>query len=184
MTQKIKYISPEAKTYGQALVELGFTLDQVTEMENILETTPELFEVLMNPAVELASKRQLVDRIFALEKTDNNTKPASLIKLLIDRGRLPMIYQILAATRELLLTKNQTVTAKLSYVTMPNQHQLEKMEQVLKSKLHCENINWEFTEDVKLLGGFRLDAGDLYFDYSVKGRLDEMKNRLSGNSGR
>lgn len=178
MTQKIKYISPEAKNYGHALLDLGFTLDSVQAIQQTLVQTPELTDILLNPAVELTEKRNLVDRIF---KDDHS---ANLVKLLIDRGKLPMIYEILAATEEMLLAVQNTTTAKLSYVAMPTQDQLKQMEQVLKSKLGCKKIHWEFTEDSSLLGGFRLDAGDLYFDYSVKGRLDEMKNRLTGNSGR
>lgn len=177
MKQKIKYISPEAQTYGKALVDLGFTLVDLENISSIFDETPQLAEILTNPAVQLAEKRRLVSRIL-------DGKSANLVKLLIDRGRLPLIYEILAATKELLLAHQQAVTARLSYVAMPSDDQLKQMEKVLKDKLGCQSINWEFTEDASLLGGFRLDAGDLYFDYSVKGRLDEMKNRLSGNSGR
>lgn len=182
MTKKIKYISPEAQNYGRALLDLGFTLDSVQAIQNTLDQAPELTDVLLNPAVELAEKRNLANRVFKDNTADGQS--ANLVKLLIDRGKLPMIHEILAATEEMILAKQNTVTAKLSYMAMPTDDQLKQMEQVLKTKLGCQDIHWEFTEDSSLLGGFRLDAGDLYFDYSVKGRLDEMKNRLSGNSGR
>lgn len=174
MTKKIKYISPDAKTYADACIELGFTIKDIETIEEIFDKVPELSKVLMTPSVNPTEKRQLIDKVLV------NSLQANFVKLLIDKGRLSLIFEILECIREIILSKKYIVNVKLSYVSMPTDLQISKMEQILKDKLHCQKINWTFEEDANLIGGFRLDAGDLFFDYSVRGRLDEMKNKITG----
>ena len=189
MIKKDKYISSDACTYAKALVELGISLKQVRNIRNIFESTPEISEVLMSPAVSPVEKHRLTDRIFSegisespvsLNREKDRKLAASFIKVLLDKERLDILFQILDSAEEMILTREDTRTVTLFFAAMPDDRQLAGMERVLKEKLSCRQINWQFVYDEKLLGGFVIDAGDLYFDYSVRGRLDEMRNKLTG----
>ena len=172
--KEIKYISSEAITYGKSIVDLEFTLSDIANIKDIFQKVPELSEVLLSPGVDPMEKRQLIDRIFGLGLQ------ANFIKLLLDKNRFNLLDEILQAAYEILQKRKSTVTAKLSYVTMPTDKQLAKMEEVLINQLGCSKIHWDFSEDPQLIGGFRLYANDLFFDYSLRGRLDEMKKIITG----
>lgn len=177
-SKEIRYISPEAVTYGRAIVDLGFTFSDISDIRKIFQQVPELYDVLAAPAVNSNEKRKLIDKVFILKQE----KPiqSNFIKLLIDKNRFYLLDEILQAAWDILQTKKSTVTAKLSYVTMPTDEQLAQMEKILIEKLQCQKIQWDFHEDPDLMAGFRLDAGELFFDYSVRGRLDEMKKNITG----
>lgn len=176
--KEIKYISPIATTYGKAIVDVGFTLSDITYIRELLQNNLELLDVLSSPAINIKEKHQLIDRIFSLDHQDD--LKSNFLKVLLNKNRFYLLDEILQAAWEILQAKNYTVTAKLRYVTMPTTEQLSKMERILIDKLNCRKVQWDFCEDPKLLGGFQLEAGELYFDYSIKGCLDEMKKNITG----
>ncbi len=69
--------------------------------------------------------------------------------------------------------------AELYYVTPPSEEQQKKIKAFLNQRFGTEDMALELKEDPSLLGGFRIKVGSLEFDRSLKGRLDEMKRRLS-----
>ena len=68
--------------------------------------------------------------------------------------------------------------AILRYVTPPTAGQLEQIRDFLRKKYNDQELPLELIEDPTLLGGFSIIVGSDEYDWSMKGRLTQMKNRL------
>ena len=68
--------------------------------------------------------------------------------------------------------------AVLRYVTPPTAGQLEQIRDFLRKKYNDQELPLEPIEDPTLLGGFSITVGSDEYDWSMKGRLTQMKNRL------
>ena len=68
--------------------------------------------------------------------------------------------------------------AVLRYVTPPTAGQLEQIRDFLRKKYNDQELPLELIEDPTLLGGFSITVGSDEYDWSMKGRLAQMKNRL------
>ena len=68
--------------------------------------------------------------------------------------------------------------AVLRYVTPPTAGQLEQIRDFLRKKYNDQELPLELIEDPTLLGGFAITVGSDEYDWSMKGRLTQMKNRL------
>ena len=68
--------------------------------------------------------------------------------------------------------------AVLRYVTPPTAVQLEQIRDFLRKKYNDQELPLELIEDPTLLGGFSITVGSDEYDWSMKGRLTQMKNRL------
>ena len=69
--------------------------------------------------------------------------------------------------------------AVLRYVTSPTAEQLREIHEFLRKKYEDENLPLELCEDKELLGGFCITVGSDEYDWSMRGRLTQMKNRLT-----
>ena len=69
--------------------------------------------------------------------------------------------------------------AVLRYVTPPTVEQLREIHEFLRKKYEDENLPLELCEDKELLGGFCITVGSDEYDWSMRGRLTQMKNRLT-----
>ena len=64
----------------------------------------------------------------------------------------------------------------------PDEQQFARFENFLRGK-YGKNIRLEWVESFLYPGGFRLEAGDDVYDWSVSGRLDQLKRRLEQLGG-
>ena len=69
--------------------------------------------------------------------------------------------------------------AVLRYVTPPTEEQLGQIRDFLRKKYSDEDLPLELCEDKELLGGFCITVGSEEYDWSMRGRLTQMKNRLT-----
>ena len=69
--------------------------------------------------------------------------------------------------------------AILRYVTPPTAEQLGQSREFLRKKYENEELPLERVEDKSLLGGFCITVGSEEYDWSMKGRLTQMRNRLT-----
>ena len=64
-------------------------------------------------------------------------------------------------------------------MTPPTEEQLAQIQEFLRKKYQCEDLPLDLVEDKSLLGGFCITVGSEEYDWSMKGRLDQMRRRLT-----
>ena len=71
------------------------------------------------------------------------------------------------------------MTSVLSRVEPPSREQLQKMETFLCGRYDAEKTEIQVCRNESLMGGFILRAGNDEYDWSIKGRLDRLKQKLT-----
>ncbi len=71
-----------------------------------------------------------------------------------------------------------TLQAVLSYVTAPSPQQLDGIRAFLQKKYACQQVELTLQEDKSLVSGFKLRAGADEYDWSAKGRVAQLRDRL------
>lgn len=160
-----------ANNYGVVLYDLGVTKEVVDETKRIFSLTPELEKVLGSPIVSLKEKHKLIDTIFPAEVH-------SFLKVLCDYGSVDQIADIFTAYDTCFDEKNDILRATLSYVTPPTESQLAQMKEYLGKKYGKKNVQIELVEKPDLIGGFVIRVKDREEDWSMKGRLNKLKQEL------
>lgn len=161
-----------ANNYAIALHELLVKKKEVQEAKEIFIRTPELFDCLKNPIVSTKSKHRVINRIF--KGTMKN-----MLNVLCDCHDVSCVFDIFQAYDEILDKENAITKAHLYYVTPPDSKQKKQFERFILKKYGGKKVELSFIEQPELIGGFRLQVGNYEIDYSLKGRLTELKKKLS-----
>ena len=87
--------------------------------------------------------------------------------------------QLMDAYEERRAERASRQIAILRYVTPPTAEQLGQIREFLRKKYENEELPLELVEDKSLLGGFCITVGSEEYAWSMKGRLTQMRNRLT-----
>ena len=167
-----KYCSLAAQRYARALYELKIPGEAVRETKKIFLENPLLGRAVESPAVKQAEKFRLIERIFPAEIRN-------FLKTACRHHRLDIIEEIFDAYEAYCREQEHTVSAVLSCLEPPTEEQLKRMESFLCGRYSAEKAEIQVCRDESLLGGFILRAGDDEYDWSLKGRLDRLKQKLT-----
>ncbi|MGN1204543.1 MAG: F0F1 ATP synthase subunit alpha [Lachnospiraceae bacterium] len=78
--------------------------------------------------------------------------------------------------------QGQDMTAEIFYVVPPREDQLIKIRDFLKEKYQARSIEVSMQEDKNLLGGFVIRIGSDEYDWSMRGRLEQIGEKLMEES--
>ena len=157
--------------YARVLYELSVTPESIKDAKRVLEETPQLLQILESPVVPLLQKEKAVGRIF--EK-----KLADFICVLCKYRHAELLFEIFQAYLEYYNEQIHILKAVLYYVTPPAKELLEEIKKFLEQKYGAEDTALELKEDKSLVGGFILRVEDQEFDYSLKGRINALQQKL------
>ena len=164
--------SPSAKQYAHVLYELGISTEAVGETEKLFEEVPVLEETFASPVVPMREKLSSIDKIFP-EEIKN------FLKVVCRNQRMSEISQILFAYDRYCKMHEGIQMATLTCVEAPDEKRLEKIREFLCEKYHKTDVKIEIVKDPALLGGFILKTGDDEYDWSLKGRLSRLEQKLT-----
>lgn len=176
-----QHVSSAARRYSRALFELATDsgrLDVVSEQIDALgrlADDAEFRSLLPDPRVDAAPKAKAV-----LDALGSETDPLvrGLIESLERRKRLGLLLEIPAGFLEFADEAAGRLRGVLESSTMIEETQVVAIEQSLASQtgkqvsLHCEVVP-------ELLGGVRVTLAGTRYDGSVRGRLDQIAQRLA-----
>ena len=154
----------------QSLAEAKELLLQV---KDILEAVPQIRSEFENPTVSVEKKHLVIDRVFPKEIRD-------FLKILCDNMDLRMFDEICDAYEELGKTPHSEANqAQLLYVTPPTDEQLEGIKNFLEKEFHNPDIKLECKADKSLKSGFILRVGTKEYDWSERGRIEQLQNTIA-----
>ena len=73
---------------------------------------------------------------------------------------------------------NHITKASLTYVTPPTDEQIAGVKKFLAKKLNAQEVEIECVEDKSIGSGFVIRAGNHEFDWSAKGRMDQLQQKV------
>ncbi|MEY8356935.1 ATP synthase F1 subunit delta [Lachnospiraceae bacterium 54-53] len=160
-----------AINYGQVLYELSIPETAIEEAALALKEVPELKRALNSPVIAKSSKHRIIDRVFPAETRN-------FFKVLVDRQDIGLADQIFEAWRSYACKQKGILEAELYYVTEPEEEQLHEIRQMLIKKYRKNDVRLRLIEDPGLIGGFIIRTGDVETDWSLKGRLRQLEQKI------
>ena len=160
-----------AINYGQVLFELSVPETVIEETALALRTVPELKRALNSPVVARSSKHHVIDRVFPAEIR-------TFLKVLVDRRDMDLTDDIFKAWRACVCRQEGILEASLYYVTEPEEEQLQEIKGMLRKKYDKKDVRLRLILDQSLIGGFIIRVGDVETDWSLKGRLKELEQKI------
>ncbi|MGN0367402.1 MAG: F0F1 ATP synthase subunit alpha [Wujia sp.] len=167
MTQKVV-------EYAENLHNSQISQDLLVQVNDIFEAVPQIAMDFTDPTVTLEKKHLVIERVFPKEIRD-------FLKLLCDNNDISLWKEIVAQYKEQSLSPKEKATqAVLSYVTAPNEQQLEGIRAFLRKECNQEDMELILQEDASIESGFILRIGSKEYDWSQKGRLRQLEEKLAG----
>lgn len=161
-----------AARYARVLWELNIPKEVIDETLCIYQQEPKLKQVLENPTVYIENKNLIVERIFPKQIQ-------GFIKILCRYGNMEYLEECIMAYRIYANERNHILNVELRYVTLPDEIRMKGIKKFLCEKYGAEDIDLHIVQDPSLIGGFILTAKGQEYDWSLKGRISNLKEKLS-----
>jgi F-type H+-transporting ATPase subunit delta len=172
----LRYARAFAAVVSEQKLDVAAVQAQLNDFAATLEGSADLREVLEDPSIPEQQKLRVLDAIAARLGMSPATR--NFLAVITHHQRLHELRQILEAY--LALADEATGVAEAEIVTARplddnNRHLLEQQVAKLAGGQH---VRATYREDASLLGGAVVRIGSTVYDGSVRGQLQQLKQRL------
>ncbi len=163
-----------ARPYAQAIYDHseGWEVD-LEQLERALET-PSVQQLIDSP--KLAYKEK-TDVFLSLFEGEIESKTSNFVRVLGESKRISLIPHISKEYKKLLSGTKGSSEVFITSAFELSEEQLEKITGSLKGR-YGDSLTVEQVIDKSLIGGFSIKCGDEVTDYSVKGKLEKLRNQI------
>ncbi len=159
--------------YATSLRKTETPKELLQQVKDVLEAVPQVRSEFEDPTVSIEKKHLIIDRVFPKEIRD-------FLKILCDNMDFGLFDEICTAYDELgRKPETKENQAQLIYVTAPTDEQLEGIKAFLAKEFHNPDMELTLKEDKSIKSGFVLRVGTREFDWSEKGRIEQLENRIA-----
>jgi F-type H+-transporting ATPase subunit delta len=148
---------------------------QLQDFQSTWADSRQLREVFQNPSIQLDTKLKVLDamvpRIGMLKQVRN------FVALLLKNDRIHAVEPIVDNYREEIDRRLRISEAEITSVRELNAEERSKIEAKAAALAGLE-IRAIYKQDASLLGGVVLRIGDTVYDGSVRGRLEELREKM------
>ena len=157
--------------YGIVLYELSVPQEAAETSRRILEEVKELSKVLESPVVPFDEKEKVIGRIFPEEMKN-------FLCVVCKYAHAALLPEIFQAYQDYYNEQHKILTADLHCVSAPSAAQLEGIRKFLLDRYHTQDAEIRIIKDESLVGGFLIRTHAQEFDYSLKGRINALQQKL------
>lgn len=169
-----------ARRYADAAFELASRDDRHDAWRDGLELAAQLLgdervaAIVDNPAIALADREAVVDKLLAKRASDS---VRNLVLLLVQRGRIDILPAVAAQYHRLLNQERGIVAATVTSATELDAAETKAVHARIE-KMLGSTVELATSVDDSLIGGLTVRVGDRYIDASVRGRLERLRDQL------
>ncbi|MDO5292521.1 MAG: ATP synthase F1 subunit delta [bacterium] len=157
--------------YAIVLYELKVSEEVILNCKKIFEENPVLLKSLTSPVVDAKAKRRVIERIFPKEMTN-------FLKVLCDYQTIGSIEEIFRAYTAYSNEQKGIIKAILYCYKEPDEKEIQGFNRYIAKRYGKKKVTLKIEERADLLGGFLLRVKDYEIDWSLKGRLEQLKQIL------
>jgi F-type H+-transporting ATPase subunit delta len=169
--------------YAQALLEVAdaegeasTVLDELYTFAKALETTNELRDALIDPALPAENKKGLVGDILGSKASPHTV---NILGFLIDQGRTRDLGRIIEELAAIAAERRQHVVAEVRSAVPIDERRSGELASAL-SAATGRSVEVKVVVDPSVIGGVVATVGDVVLDGTVRTRLREAAERLRG----
>lgn len=172
-----------SRRYALALIDVAAesqSVDRVGQqlggLAALIGRTPELSDLLHNPAYTRHQRRAVLDQVMTASQV---TDPAvvNLVHLLTDRDRAPSLPEIARIYGELADARAGRVRGTVTSAVPLSRDALARLEAALHQATH-QKVALEAKVDPSLLGGITAQVGSVVYDGSLQFQLEALRRVL------
>ncbi|MEM6393174.1 MAG: ATP synthase F1 subunit delta [Planctomycetota bacterium] len=182
MPQAVTQTDSVSRVYAKSLFELAdeagkldVIAGQVESLGELLGESPELRNLLENPAVSSQTRADTINRVFGGRADDLLVK---FLLVLNAKDRLATLPGITAAFGHLMDERSGRLPVEVTFANPPSDAELGRVrDQVSASTGKQAQLTVQIDPDI--IGGVRLRIGDQLIDATVAARLRRLQHQLS-----
>jgi F-type H+-transporting ATPase subunit delta len=170
-----------ARRYARALLEAaGASADDVLQQlegfVQALQSSPELSDVVNNPAYTVSQRKAVVEKLISAAG-DVNPSLQNALRLLVERGRFGTLPDIGRVYRDLVDVRMGRVRGRITSARRLDADAVGKLQNALEMVTQ-KKIVLETREDPRLIGGATAEIGSRTYDGSLKSQLEQLGRTL------
>jgi F-type H+-transporting ATPase subunit delta len=173
-----RYARAFAEVVAERKMDPEKTVAELTQMADLVSSSSQLHNVLLNPAVEHKQKISLLDAI--IKKMGGSKPLRNLVAVLIDHKRIGQIAEVAEQFQLEMDARMGIAEARVSSARELSSAEKKSLEQRLAA-VTGKTIRATYSEDVGLLGGAVVRIGSTIYDGSVRGQLQRLKQEIAGS---
>ncbi len=174
-----------ASKYAASLLYLAVEqgkLDAVTTdvdaIRRVLESAHQLRRIIKDPTIRPSLKSSILKEVFKDKLGDLTNK---FLGLLISKNRIDVLLDITTKFKELRNDHLGIVAVTVSSAEEMTGEQVNSLRVKLEAVLG-KKVEFTFSRDESIIGGFIARAGDTVIDSSVRQKLHVLKNKFLSSS--
>jgi len=155
---------------------IGFEkgLEELKDVKSVFRDNPEFFSFLENPAIAYAEKCGTIETVLARAFSQNIR---GFLKLLLKKGRMN-IFANIAEYARIKYSHGKEIDAVINFSYPLSMREVQDIKDSLEKKLN-KKLHLYLDMEPELLGGIRVNVGNIVIDGSVKKRLEDLKEKLA-----
>jgi F-type H+-transporting ATPase subunit delta len=177
-----------AERYAKALIGLAVEQNQLEDVYddtsrilNFCRSSREFVLFLKSPIIKPSEKNKTITLISEGRGKSKNKLAITFIKLLVNKGRESILPEILQAVEDEYNKIKQIFKIKLTTAVPVSEDTKNAIIKKIKDNTRLENIIINHVIDDSIIGGFKLELGDLLVDGSVLKDLKDIKKQFLNN---
>jgi F-type H+-transporting ATPase subunit delta len=177
-----------ASKYTEALINILTQKDKIDELEKfviafqeiskIMEDNESFRDVIFNPLLPIDF---VVKKLLDVSNFDDMIF-VNFLKALVQKKRLNLIPFITELLYRESLELNKTIEVKLILAKKVSKKVLDEISRTIQKNTE-KNIKLVVDYEEELIGGMQLYIGDNFFDYSIRGYLDNIQSAYAPAGG-
>ena len=163
--------TPYAEAFLQVAAsqkEVDKVVDQAKSLLLIWKDSPEFSAAMSSPVLEIESKKDVLEKLFAGKVTPSFL---NLMKLLADRQRIGLLDSVLERLLELYREQRNIALVTVTSATSLSEEQQTELLKKVQSVASTDKLEVNLKVDPSLIGGFVLSVGSKIIDASLSGQV-------------
>jgi len=173
-----------ARRYAVALADVVLSRGEAQEVREelaswdaLVRSNDQLTEVFRHPAITFEQKRAVLEEL--MRRTRPRPTTANFLRVLLQNGRFAELSEVSKQFAQELDRRSGVVTAQVT-TARPLSADAQEALQARLGQLTGSRVRLQFEVDDELIGGVVTRIGSTLYDGSVRGRLQQIKQRMVG----
>jgi F-type H+-transporting ATPase subunit delta len=173
-----------ARRYAVALADVVLSRGEAQEIseelaswDEMVRSNAQLLEVFRHPAIPYERKRAVLEEL--IQRTRPRPTTANFLKVLLQNQRLAELSEVNRQFAQELDRRSNVVTAEVT-TARPLAPDAQEALRARLGKLTGSTVRLKFEVDEELIGGVVTRIGSTLYDGSVRGQLQQIKQRMVG----
>lgn len=171
-----RYARALAAVVDEQKLDTAATQQQLHDFAATLQSSHDLREVLENPSIPETQKLNLLDAL--AQKTGMSKTVRNFIALLAGHQRLNALTEIIEAYIAIADEESSVTEAEVTSANMLDASSKELLEAQILKLSSGNKVSATYSQDPTLLGGAIIRIGSTVYDGSIRGQLQQLKQRL------